>query len=578
MFILHSIRNDLRVDTMGINMNENDSTKSNVRNIKKDNCNKTMDSSVEPEMSSDEDELIITDVGKRNDVDRSKIMKESMQNDNKNKTVNEMELQKTHVKSSKLGKVCYRIYGQWDWVSNIRNCIGGCRIVVGWNPNVVKIMKELEITKSSIGDMTWALMEDFNVSLPLNEHTIGKSTFDGDMQDFMDNVNSLEIDDIFEGDDIAIEFVKNFEIFLSQPQHIEPLGELESIFTNRLTHEEALEMVKEITNNEIKSAMFEINDWKSPRPDDYTACFSKSRGCDDLLVLCYGNTDSVGVIKKALETFSKVPDWKNKFLSYAGRLQLIAFVLSSMHIYWNSIFLLPMSRVIYIERILKGFLWNQGDMATGKAKIAWKTICKPKMQGGLGLKDLGAFNKVLLTKHIWNIAANKETLWVKWVHVVKLKDRSVWEIDVETNDSWIWKTFLNLKVKAKSHIECQIGNGENTSVLYDKWSYNIVTNRAIYDARFDSKAFVADMITNAIVDMMAIKFQNISIKSVLSKIVLGAAVYYVWQKRNKRQFSKERRTMEDHSAIIFDTVLIDQMGEGFRNVAMRLWSGALMGD
>nr|GEX54785.1 hypothetical protein [Tanacetum cinerariifolium] len=92
MFILHNIRNDLGVDTIGISMNENDSTKSNVRNIKKDNCNKTVDFGVEPKMS-DKEYLDESDVWKRNDADRSKIMEESMQNDNKNRTVNEMELQ-----------------------------------------------------------------------------------------------------------------------------------------------------------------------------------------------------------------------------------------------------------------------------------------------------------------------------------------------------------------------------------------------------------------------------------------------------------------------------------------------------
>ena len=40
---------------------------------------------------------------------------------------------------------------------------------------------------------------------------------------------------------------------------------------------------------------------------------------------------------------NRVNDWRNKVLSYAGRLQLIASILSSMQIYWASVFLLPKS-------------------------------------------------------------------------------------------------------------------------------------------------------------------------------------------------------------------------------------------
>jgi hypothetical protein len=36
---------------------------------------------------------------------------------------------------------------------------------------------------------------------------------------------------------------------------------------------------------------------------------------------------------------SKVSNWKNKCLSYAGRLQLVASVLESIHVYWASIFI-----------------------------------------------------------------------------------------------------------------------------------------------------------------------------------------------------------------------------------------------
>ncbi|GJR65874.1 putative RNA-directed DNA polymerase, eukaryota, reverse transcriptase zinc-binding domain protein [Tanacetum coccineum] len=67
---------------------------------------------------------------------------------------------------------------------------------------------------------------------------------------------------------------------------------------------------------------------------------------------------------------SRVNDWRNKFLSLDGRLQLIRSVLSSMHIYWASIFILPNRIVHDLEQLMRGFLWCQGEMKKGKARVA----------------------------------------------------------------------------------------------------------------------------------------------------------------------------------------------------------------
>ncbi|GKD29751.1 hypothetical protein Tco_1240529 [Tanacetum coccineum] len=80
---------------------------------------------------------------------------------------------------------------------------------------------------------------------------------------------------------------------------------------------------------------------------------------------------------------ARVDDWKNKFLSAAGRLQLIRSVLSSMHIYWASMFILPSRVLSDIENIIRGFLWCHGSMRKGRAKVAWDVVCLPKDEGVL---------------------------------------------------------------------------------------------------------------------------------------------------------------------------------------------------
>ncbi|GJR27945.1 hypothetical protein Tco_1104177 [Tanacetum coccineum] len=72
---------------------------------------------------------------------------------------------------------------------------------------------------------------------------------------------------------------------------------------------------------------------------------------------------------------NKVNDWKNEFLSFMGRLQLIQSVLSFMHVYWASCFILTARIILDIEQHMRGFLWCQGEMRKGKAKVAWALAC-----------------------------------------------------------------------------------------------------------------------------------------------------------------------------------------------------------
>lgn len=96
----------------------------------------------------------------------------------------------------------------------------------------------------------------------------------------------------------------------------------------------------------------------------------------------------------------RVSNWKNKSFSFAGRTQLIRSVLSSMHVYWASMSILPARLIGEIEQVICGFLWCQGDMKHGKAKVGWNVVCLPRREGGLGIRRLDIFNQALIASHI----------------------------------------------------------------------------------------------------------------------------------------------------------------------------------
>lgn len=77
-----------------------------------------------------------------------------------------------------------------------------------------------------------------------------------------------------------------------------------------------------------------------------------------------------------------------RHLSYAGRLQLVKSVLFSLKIYWCQIFFLPKAVIDQVERLCKAYLWFGNAMDHGKVLVAWKHVCIPVKEGGLGVKDL----------------------------------------------------------------------------------------------------------------------------------------------------------------------------------------------
>lgn len=84
------------------------------------------------------------------------------------------------------------------------------------------------------------------------------------------------------------------------------------------------------------------------------------------------------LINKLLARFRS---WSVKALSFAGRLQLIATVIYGTVNFWMSVFILPKGCIKRIESLCSRFLWSGNTDTSGKAKIAWTTVCLPKAEG-----------------------------------------------------------------------------------------------------------------------------------------------------------------------------------------------------
>ncbi|KAF5759840.1 putative RNA-directed DNA polymerase [Helianthus annuus] len=195
----------------------------------------------------------------------------------------------------------------------------------------------------------------------------------------------------------------------------------------------------------------------------------------------------------------RIGNWKNKLLSFAGRLQLIISVLSALHVYWSSVFILPASIIKELEAKMRNFLWSQeASFHRGKAKVAWSAICVPKYEGGLGIRRVGDVNKALMASHAWSILNKRDSLWVAWIYSYRLKQCNFWTCRVVANCSWSWRKLLQIRPFLRNHIWSDLGDGKNTSAWYDYWSQlgplaNYISSRVITNAGFMLNAKVADV-------------------------------------------------------------------------------------
>ena len=107
---------------------------------------------------------------------------------------------------------------------------------------------------------------------------------------------------------------------------------------------------------------------------------------------------------------SKLSAWKGKMLSLAGRAKLIQSVIQSMFLHSFKVYKWPLSLLKFITKRIKNFLWS-GDVDKGKCvTLAWSRVCKPKVAGGLGLRDPKNLNDAAILKFSWE-SMKSNTCW-----------------------------------------------------------------------------------------------------------------------------------------------------------------------
>lgn len=107
----------------------------------------------------------------------------------------------------------------------------------------------------------------------------------------------------------------------------------------------------------------------------------------------------------------QIEGWMNKLLSLAGRVQLVNSVIFHITSLWCNVFILSAEVISFIENCCGNFMSTGNWRNVGMPSISWKKMCHPRIEGGLGIKQLEIWNKAAMGKHLWTLMKKSDNLW-----------------------------------------------------------------------------------------------------------------------------------------------------------------------
>ena len=90
--------------------------------------------------------------------------------------------------------------------------------------------------------------------------------------------------------------------------------------------------------------------------------------------------------------------WKEKLLSLGGKEILLNAIIQSILVFAMGVFKTPKKVCKEIRDAMSALWWGDTEEENKMHWLVWWKMCIPKVRGGMGFRDLHAFNLAMLAK------------------------------------------------------------------------------------------------------------------------------------------------------------------------------------
>jgi hypothetical protein len=167
--------------------------------------------------------------------------------------------------------------------------------------------------------------------------------------------------------------------------------------------------------------------------------------------------------------WKKIQGWQEKMLSKAAKDILIKACAQAIPTFAMSCFDLTKTLCDEISTMICRYWWAQQEKENKVHWLSWETLTKPKSDGGLGFRDLYAFNVAMLARQVWRLLDNPNSLCGRVLKARYFPNTSILEAVPMSGISYTWRSILKGVSLLKEGLVWRIGDGVQVKMWTDPW-------------------------------------------------------------------------------------------------------------